>query len=133
MPISGGSDVPAIETDPDTPVGLVRLLIADLDETNPLFTDGQILSFLAMESDSVKRAAAMGLDTIARSELLLSKKFSTQDLSVDGPAVAKELRESAKALREQAVQADVDEDGYGLDIGVMWQYPTTYPYGDCLL
>lgn len=133
MPISGGNDVPAIETDPDTPVGLVRLLIADLDEASPLFTDGQVLSFLAMESDSVKRAAAMALDTIARSELLLSKKFSTQDLSVDGPAVAKELRESATALREQAVQASVDDDGYGLDIGVMWQYPTTYPYGDCLL
>lgn len=96
-----------------TPVGQVRLLTADTDEANPLLADDQISALLVVER-GVKRAAAAALEMIARSEVLISKKITTQDLSTDGPAVAAELRASAKALREQA-QKDEDDvvDGGG--------------------
>jgi hypothetical protein len=103
IPAGGG-----IQVDPTTDIGMVRLLITDVDSDNPLFTDGEITAFLALENGVVKLAAASALETIARSEVLISKKITTQDLSTDGPAVAAELRAQAKALREQARQ-EVDD------------------------
>ncbi|HEY0697192.1 MAG TPA: hypothetical protein VGD43_05215, partial [Micromonospora sp.] len=100
-----------ITTDPTTDIGRVRLLATDLNEVEPLFDDAQITAFLSIEG-GVKRAAALALETIAVSEALISKKITTQDLSTDGPAVAKELRERASALRKQA---DEDDDGAAAD------------------
>lgn len=105
-----GRDVlalPPITVDPASDIGMIRLLITDVDETAPLFEDAQLTALLTMEG-GVKRAAAAALETIARSEALVSKKIRTQDLSTDGPAVAAELRASAKALREQAQKDDDD-------------------------
>jgi hypothetical protein len=133
--IPAEDEAPAIETDPSTPVGMVRLLIADTDPDNALFLDGQIEAFLTAEGDSPKRAAALALDSIAISEALISKKFSTQDLSVDGPAVAKELRAQAASYRAQA-QAEEDAEtaeDYGLEIQPLWSFPCASPYGDLLL
>lgn len=106
----------AITTDPTTSVGRVRLLIADVNEANALFEDAQIQAFLDMWSGSVFRAAAQAAEAIAVSEVLVSKKIRTQDLATDGPAVAKELRALAAALRERA--GEVDEDGvpFALDV-----------------
>jgi hypothetical protein len=108
-----------ITLDPETEVGQIRLLTTDQDEAFPLHTDAQLAAFLAMEGGNVKRAAAASLEAIATSETLVGKKITTQDLSTDGPAVAKDLRERAKGLREQADQADddaeADADGYGFD------------------
>lgn len=110
---------PPITTDPTTELGQIRLLTTDQDEAFPLHTDAQLTAFLAMEGGSVKRAAAASLEAIATSETLVSKKITTQDLSTDGPAVAKDLRERAKLLRDQAAEdkAEVDEDadGFGMD------------------
>lgn len=101
MPIPAG---PGITTDPTTDIGMVRLLITDLDDAAALFTDSQIQAFLTMEG-SVRLAAAVALETIATSEALISKKIRTQDLATDGPAVAKELRDRAAQLRAQAAAA----------------------------
>lgn len=101
-----------ITVDPTTDVGMIRTLATDLDETAPLFTDAQITAFLMLEG-SVRRAAALALETIAASEAVISKKIRTLDLSTDGPAVAKELRERAAALRAQQQKAD-DEAGVGV-------------------
>lgn len=104
----------SITVDPASDIGRVRLLISDVDASAPLFTDEQIQAFLDMEGGTVKRAAATALDTIASSEALVSKKISTSDgLSTDGPAVARELRQQAKSLRKQA---DQDDDSYGIEI-----------------
>jgi hypothetical protein len=124
-----------IELDPTTDVGMVRLLITDTDEAFPLFTDGQLVALLGAEGDIVKRGAALALETIATSETLIGKKITTQDLSTDGPAVAKALMDRAKILRGQA-DAEAgpvdDPDQYGFDYvdvptastypGVRWQY-----------
>lgn len=110
---------PPITTDPADPIGQIRLLTTDVDEAFPLHTDAELAAFLAMEAGVIKRAAAASLEAIATSETLVSKKITTQDLSTDGPAVAKDLRERAKGLRDQAEAErvfDLDQaDGFGFD------------------
>lgn len=88
--------------DPSTSAGRVRLLATDTDSNNAIFSDDEIAAFLALEDDSVKRAAAAALDQIASSEALIQKRIKLLDLQTDGPAVAKALREHATALRQQA-------------------------------
>ena len=101
-------------TDYTTPEGQVRLIIGDLDEGKRLFGDSELQGFLKLCNDSVKRAAADALDTIASSEALLSKKITTQDRSADGPAVADALRKHAEALRKRAAEeeAEANEDPF---------------------
>lgn len=105
-----------ITVDPTTDVGRVRLLATDLDEVSPLLSDAQITALLNLSDNRVLRAAAQALDTIASSEALVSKKIRTLDLQTDGPAVAKELRERAKSLRQQDDEQDDDGGTWGLDI-----------------
>jgi hypothetical protein len=107
-----------IEVDPTTAVGMLRLLITDTDEAFPLFGDAQLEALLAAEGGVIKRGAALALETIATSETLVGKKISTQDLSTDGPAVAKALLDRAKILRGQADEeaGPIDDpDRYGFD------------------
>ena len=92
-----------------TPTQRVRLLIADTATGEPLLQDSQIQAFLEMNGNSERLAAADALETIAASELLVSKKIRTQDLSSDGPAVSAELRALAAGLRRRA--AELGEDG----------------------
>jgi hypothetical protein len=100
--------------DPATDRGYVRLLIPDTDVHDPtrvIFTDAEIDAFLTRQASDVRLAAAQALDTIASDEALVSKKIKTQDLSTDGPAVAKELRERASELRRQVAEGDADDSG----------------------
>ncbi|MDN5640724.1 MAG: hypothetical protein L0I17_08135 [Actinomycetia bacterium] len=90
----------------ETPVGQVRLLIADTDPDRQLLDDQQIAGCLAIAGQDVKRGAARALRVIAASEVLVSRKISTQDLSTDGPAVAAELRAQAEALEAEATRDD---------------------------
>jgi hypothetical protein len=111
-----------IIVDPADPVGMMRLLTTDVDEAFPILTDDQYRAFLTLENNIIKCGAAAALEAIATSETLRSKKISTQDLSIDGPAVAADLRARAKLLRDQ-VRQDItnqrdDEnyaDGFGFD------------------
>lgn len=87
----------------------VRLLIGDTDTEEPgnwIFADEEIDAFLAMEASVVKLAAAQALDTMASSEAMILKKIRILDLTTDGPAVAKELRERSAMLREQYYDGD---------------------------
>lgn len=85
-----------------TPLGQVRLLTADLDDSAPLIADAVLLGYLTLQDGNVHRAAADALDAMSTSEVLLSKKIRSQDLQTDGPAVAAELRKQAVALRARA-------------------------------
>lgn len=94
-----------------TPLGQVRLLIADLG-TKPLIADELLDGYLALEGGNVLRAAAAALDAMATSDILISRKIRTQDLATDGPAVAAALRAQAQALRIRADDADAAEGFY---------------------
>jgi len=98
--------------DPTTDIGMIRTIIADLDEAEPLFTDAQLQGFLNLAGGRVRRAAATALDTIATSEALISKRIKTLDLTTDGPAVAEALRRHAERLREE----DDEDEPWGLEI-----------------
>jgi hypothetical protein len=119
--------LPPITVDPTTDIGMVRLLCTDVDEVEPLFEDALIAAFLA-SVNGVKRAAALALDTIATSEALISKKLTTSDgLSTDGPSVAKELRERAKTLRDQA---DSEDGGIPGALLPVYSFPAPVSWGD---
>ncbi len=90
--------------DVTTPLGRVRLLINDTADA-PVFSDAEIAAFLEIEGDNVKLAAAQALDTIADDEALTSKVIRSQDLSIDGAAVARGLRERAATLRSEGNSA----------------------------
>lgn len=107
----------------------VRLLIADTDPTNRFFSTREIARFLALNPDSVRRAAAQALDVWAANEAMVSKKIRTQDLSTDGPAVADALRKSAAELRRQADQGEGDADSVGFEIAEFEPYPCRTPWG----
>jgi len=95
--------------DPTTDRGRVRLLITDTDPTQALLQDAEVDTFLALEG-GVKTGAALALETIASNEALVQKATRLLDLQTNGPAVAKELRERAAALRTQAAD-DGDQTG----------------------
>jgi hypothetical protein len=97
-------------------VDMVRLLIADTttDPATRLFRDDQLDALLGLEGN-VKLAAAQALDTIAVSEVLISKVIRTQDLQTDGAKVAAELRARAAGLRQQVADG-VGDDSAGFDI-----------------
>jgi hypothetical protein len=92
-----------------TQVGLFRALIGDTDALNiasgngeyAWFSDEDITAFLSVYSN-VKAAAARALYTVASSQALLLKKFSTDDLHVDGAAIAEALRKQAADLMAEA-------------------------------
>ena len=98
-------------------VGKVRVLLGDTDPTNVVnnvgeylfFSDDELEAILGMHGGSPKLAAARCLDTIAGSKALLLGAWSTDDLSVRGDAIAKELRELAKQLRAEAVADESSE------------------------
>lgn len=108
--------LPPITVDAATDIGAVRLLATDLDEVTPLLSDAQITRLLSLAGGRVLRAAALALEAIATSENLISKRIKTLDLSTDGPAVARELREMAKQLKQQDDDADENGGSWGIDI-----------------
>jgi hypothetical protein len=100
-------------TNPDPSIaagGGVRLLVNDVDEASPVFTDEEIAAFLTLEGGIVKLAAATAIDTNADNEALASKVLRTQDLSTDGAKVAEALHKRADMLREQHFSDDFTFD-----------------------
>lgn len=114
--------------DYDTPLGQVRALIADVDESNLLLSDTQISAYLSIEHGRVKRAAAQALDVIATSEVLISKVIRTLDLQTDGAKVAAELRARAASLREQDDDDDTGEP-WAIDVIPFDPYAAYRPGG----
>lgn len=102
-------------------VGRVRVLIGDTDATNIsagsgtylYFSDAELESLLTMYDDSPKLAAARALETIAGSQALLLKSWSSDDLTVRGDAIAESLRKIADQLRKEAMSGE-SSDFYDL-------------------
>lgn len=109
----------AFTYDPTTDVGKVRMIIGDKDEAYVMFQDDEISAFLDLNGESVKRAAAAALDTIASDQTLKLKVIRLLDLSTDGAGVARSLREHADRLRVEADVADAAEEGGLFDYAEM--------------
>lgn len=94
-------------------IGRVRVLLGDTDPTNVVnnvgdylyFSDQEIESILTMYGDDPKLAAARCLETIAGSQALLLKSWSSDDLTVRGDAIAESLRKLAQQLRDEVTAA----------------------------
>lgn len=97
-------------------IATVRALIAD-EDTPPLLSDERVTALLTVAGGSLLLGAALALEAIAVSEVLVAKKIRAQDLSTDGPAVSAELRALAASYRGQAkAQADAEDTWDGFDI-----------------
>ena len=93
-----------------TDAGKVRLLCTDSVVANEIFNDDEIDAFLALESEDVRKAAALALETIASSEVLVQKRIRLLELTTDGPAESAELLKRAKLLRDQAADEEAGTD-----------------------
>jgi len=99
----------AFTYDPTTTLGRVRLLCTDSVAANEIFSDDDITAFMALESDDVRRSAALALETIASSEVLVQKRIRLLELTTDGPAESAALLERARMLRQQADDIEAGE------------------------
>jgi hypothetical protein len=112
MANSGASPV-----DYDSDTGKVRVLLGDTEAENVVagvgdylyFGDDEIGAFLTMYGDNVKLASARAMETIASSQALLLKSWSSDDLTVNGDRIAESLRKIAAQLREEAIQDESAE------------------------
>ena len=92
-----------------TNVNKVRLLIADIDDTDQIFTDAAITAYIDLSAENnLYRAAALALLAIAVNETLVQKRIKLLDLSTDGPAEAEALRNLAKEYRAIAAEEEVE-------------------------
>jgi hypothetical protein len=79
-----------------------------------MLTDFQIQQIVEINEqydDVIRMASADLLEIIASSEALIQKKMTLLDTQTDGAAVAKSLRDHAKALRDRVV-ADMELAGF---------------------
>lgn len=107
-----------------SPIGQVRVLIPDLrkledlrdlrNEPRYLFTDDEILTFLAVNNGNVKRAAADACDAIGMDKALQLLVLKTDDKQTDGAKLLDAIVKRAKTLREQA--REDDENNLSFDV-----------------
>lgn len=107
-----------------TDAGKVRLLVGDINETDPIFTDAQITGAIPL-FPNLHFTAAHLVDLIASNEVLVSKKIKSEDIATDGPAVANALRVQAEKLREVGQKVEDDADPVAI---ADWQQ--AHPYWD---
>lgn len=107
-----------------SPIGQVRVLIPDLrkledlrdlrNEPRYLFTDDEILAFLAVNNGNVKRAAADACDAIGMDKALQLLVLKTDDKQTDGAKLLDAIVKRARTLREQA--REDDENNLSFDV-----------------
>jgi hypothetical protein len=81
-----------------------------------IFSDEEITALFSLEGSSLKRTAALALETIAANEALTTKAIRILELSMDGPAVARSLLDRALRLRTYADAEDAQEGAGAFDI-----------------
>ena len=100
----------AFTYDTGTDIGKIRLLIFDTDSANYVFEDAELSVFFSMEGDSLKRGAALALETMASNEAFVLKVITLMDLRTDGAATARALLARAALLRSQADDEEFADD-----------------------
>lgn len=101
----------AFSYDVTTDIGKMRAMIPDNNAAAYVFEDEELTAFLAVEGDSLKRAAALGLETIASNEALVLKVVKLLDIQTDGAKVSDALLKRATLLRGQAADEDAAQGG----------------------
>lgn len=98
-------------------ISIPRLLIADTDASHPIFQDDEIMAAYTVDSigvfppvgqgisitygePSYRRAAAVLLDVLAANKSRLASALEVLDIKLDPSRAAKELRATAKQLRD---------------------------------
>lgn len=99
-------------------ISKIRLFIPDNKAGSYIFEDDEIEALYALEGNSLKRAAALALETIASNEAMVLKVIRLLDISTDGAKVADSLLKRAALLRKQADDEEVAADG-AFDIAEM--------------
>lgn len=107
-----------------SPIGQVRVLIPDLrkledlrdlrNEPRYLFTDDEIIAFLAINNGNVKRAAADACDAVGMDKALQLLVLKTDDKQTDGAKLLDAIVKRAKTLREQAKEDE--ENNLSFDV-----------------
>ena len=100
-------------------VAFLRLLISDVSQDssgNTIFTDKQLNVYLE-SAPNIYFAAAFALRAIAADQVLILKWVRTDDLTIDGPSVSKELRLLALDYENQGLrELGNSGDNYGVAI-----------------
>jgi len=102
---------------PASDVGKIRILLGDTDPQNVTqgvgeyiyFSDVELETFLELYGGNVKLATARCMETIAGSQVLLLKSWSSDDLSVNGDRITDSLRRVAAQLRNEALEEESSE------------------------
>ena len=119
--------------DPTTLAGKVRTLVGDTDPTpfDPdvpgqgeyaWFSDTELETLGELFGDNPKRVAIWVLSQVAVSQALLLKKWTSEDLSVDGPAIIRGIENTLKRLSKEADRED-DAGGDAEFFGIYGGYP----------
>lgn len=100
-----------------TLAGQVRVLVGDTDP-KPLeipvvgqgqyawYSDDELEALGSLNRDNPKRTAIWVLSQVAISQAMLLKKWTSEDLAVDGPAIAKGIEATLKRLAKDADDED---------------------------
>lgn len=102
--------------DVTTLAGQVRLLVGDTDpdNINPVagtgkyawYSDAELEALGSLNRGNPKRTAIWVLSQVAINQALLLKKWTSEDLAVDGPAIVKGIEATLKRLTKEADDED---------------------------
>jgi hypothetical protein len=109
-------------TPPDynSPIGLVRVLVGDTDAKNivdgkgeyAFYSDDELDALLSIYAGNVRRTAIIVLTNVAMSRALLLGKWTSDDLSVDGPAIIAAMEKTIKRLADELANEEAGADVY---------------------
>ena len=136
----------ASPVDTTTLAGKVRILVGDTDATDVVagqgtyawYSDSELEALGEMFSGSPKRVAIWVLSQVGMSQALLLKKWTSEDLAVDGTAIMRGIeatlkRLSAEVEREEAMTGDEEYFGvepWGDDYRVLLPHGTQWWWND---
>ncbi len=92
-----------------TEIGKLRLLLQDIDATNPIFSDEELGVFLSFGEHDLYLSASEAWLALAGNYAKLAKRKSISKYSHDLSQIANECREQATYYKEKAELAPADD------------------------
>lgn len=111
--------------DPTTDTGRMRRSIPDKVQADAVWTDEELVSFLADEGDW-RRGSALALETMAADTAYQGGVVQVGDIRTDGASMARAMLQRAAALRSQAADADAISADGAFDIAEMVVDPFSF-------